>query len=204
MKNPYTDQLKKPVEPHDSRPFMLKQKLPILVPQFNQLYDNLRSQQAWRYSADNSAGGTFTTVANQTVSTNVVLRNNPNYRTSQWPGGVQVYLVIRSFSFAPQTATFATPGALDIAFVDKSGNLVPIGDFISNQSGNIGFDTLLSVPVTDPGEQNVGSLNVALNAGATVGTYIWQLGFSYAYLVPALEGYKIEHSHTISEGIDGR
>ena len=204
MKNPYTEQLKKPVEHHDPRPFMIKHRLPILVPQFNQLYDNLRSQQAWRYSSDNSAGGTITTIAGQTVSTNVVLRNAPNYRTSQWPGGIQVYLVIRFFSFAPQTATFATPGALDISFTDKSGNLAPLGDFISNSAFNGGFDTLLSVPVTDPGEQNVGILNVALNAGATVGTYIWQMGFSYAYLVPALQGYKIEHTHAIAEGPEER
>lgn len=200
MKNPYTEQLKKPVGHEDHRPFMLKQKLPILVPRYNQLYDSLRSQQAWRYSADNSAGGTFVTTAGATVATAVALRNTPNYRTSQWPGGVQVYLVIRSFSFAPQTATFATPGALDVTFVDKSGNLVPVGDFISNQSGNIGFDTLLPVPITDPGELTVGSLNVALNAGATVGTYNWQLGFSYAYLVPAIDAYKVEHHQSVTEG----
>jgi hypothetical protein len=179
---------------------MLKQKFPLLVPNFNHIYDSLRSQQAWRYSADNAAAGTFTTVAGATTPVLVTLLNKPNYRTSQWPGAVQVYLVIRSFSFAPQTATFATPGALDINFVDKSGNLVPVGDFISNQSANIGFDTLLPVPITDPGEQNVGTLNVALNAGATVGTYNWQLGFSYAYLIPAAEGYKVEHHHSIAEG----
>lgn len=198
MKDPFLHQLKKPTKHEDHRPYMLKQHLPILVPRYNHLYDSLRSQQAWRYSADNMANGTFTTVAAATVQTLVNLLQKPNYRTSQWPGAVQVYLVVRSFSFAPQTATFATPGALDVSFSDKSGNLVPVGDFISNQSGNIGFDTLIPVPVTDPGEQNVGTLNVALNAGATVGTYNWQMGFSYAYLVAAIDGYKIEHHHSIT------
>lgn len=179
-------------------PIPMKQDVPMLFPNFNDLYDTYRSRGAWRYSADGYANGTITTVANTAVSTAVSLTlpantQSPNWRLEQWPGGTLLYLVIRYFSIGPQTASFATAGAITCVFVDQFGNNVPLGVVPNNNFFSSSTITIVPGAITDSGQQvNLGQLVATLNSGATVGTYAWQIGFSVAYLIPAIKGYKLE------------
>lgn len=158
-------------------------------PEYNILYGSLRTEGGWRYTIDNIATGTVTTIAAQTVASAVSLTIPPFTRISQWPGAVQAYLVIRHFCVAPSTASFATAGELEIQYVDSIGGfIVPMADIINNQSFNsLDNSILIPTPITDPSVKAVGTLNFALSSGATVGTYLWQMGFAYAYLLPAPE-----------------
>jgi len=185
---PVTEEL---VTHGEKRPIHLKPPETLIVPRFNRMYGSLRTLDGWRYVIDNIASGTITTSAGATATAAVSLLLDPHWRLEQWPGGVQLYLVIRQFSIAPQTATFATLGALDITFLSNSGYVIPIGDIVSSGSEDLYLTTIIPSPLTDPDVQGVGTLQVALNAGATVGTYNWQMGFSGAYLLPDIKGYDI-------------
>lgn len=197
-----THKIERPIPRIDTRPTMIKEQQSILVPQYNELYDNLRTTRAWRYLADNWANGTFTTIAGTLVSTNINLQEKTNYRTSQWPGAVQVYLVIRSFSFAAQSA-IATVGSLDCYLIDKAGHTIPLGAYVSNVSGMQSIDTIIAVPITDPSEINVGTLAVTL-AGTTptVSVYNYQFAFSVAYLLPEINGYRVQKHQITPDGKD--
>lgn len=203
------------VHPHPSsgHPHMMKPDVPILVPNYNKLYDSFRSTQGWRYAADGEAEGTVTTVAGSAVLSAVALNlpantQSPNWRLEQWPGGVQLFLVVRYFSMGPQTATFATQGAINVVFLDQFGNLAPLGIAPNNGFFQNGNTAVLPGPITDSGQQkNLGNLSFTLNSGATVGTYAWQLGFSVAYLLPAMKGYEVKrigdtHADTHHHRID--
>jgi hypothetical protein len=193
---PDTEEL---VETHHHGPLhTLKQDIPVMVPNYNQFYDTLRTKQGWQFSADGYANGTVTTVAGTTVISPVVLTlpsntQSPNWRLQQWPGGTLLYLFIRSFSMGPQTAVLATQGEIDVVFVDQFGNSAPLGVVPNNAFFNDLPGILLPSPITDTGQQDeLGDINFTLNAGATVGVYSWQIGFSCAYLLPALKGYNLE------------
>jgi hypothetical protein len=186
---PVTEELVAPA--HKGRPVHLKPPETLIVPRFNRMYGSLRTSDGWRYLIDNIASGTVITSAGATATAAVNLLLDPHWRLEQWPGGTQVYLVIRQFSIAPQTATFATLGALDITFLSNSGYVIPLGDIVSSGSEDVYLTTIIPSPLTDPDVQGVGTLQVALNAGATVGTYNWQMGFSGAYLLPDLKGYDV-------------
>lgn len=157
------------------------------------------TENDWRYLIDNYANGTVTSVAASQVSTKISLGvTMPDIRVNNWPGAIQMYLCIVSFSLSPQTASFATLGTLDCYFQDSGGQFIPLGDFLNNQSINMGLTILLPTPIQDSGIQNVGELYVTLNSGATVGTYNYQFGFSYAYLLPQENPYKLDQ--IIEEG----
>lgn len=181
----------------DPRPVMVKPREKILEPRFNRLYGTGRSKDDWRYFIDNYAKGTLTTVANTPVTTTVTLTNQPNWRLEQWPGGVHLYLCIRKFSMAPQSA-ITTVGAIDVIFVDQFGNTIPMGDFESNSNIAYDVDSIIPTPITDPGNTAVGSLITTL-AGTTptVSVYNWQLAFSAVYVLPTIEGYETESVHRV-------
>ncbi len=190
-----SEQLTQPMPAvHDTRPIVIKPAQKLLIPQYNELYDTLRTTKAWRYCADMYAKGTITTVANALATASVSFAQTPVFRTSQWPGAVQLYLVIRQFSLAPQS-TISAVGALDCYFIDQFGNTAPLGDYVSSSGNNVGFDTLLTTPITDPeNSTNVGQLQVTLTGTTpTTSVYNWQIGFSVAYLLPAKAGYSIHH-----------
>lgn len=158
-------------------------------PEYNILYGSLRTEGGWRYTVDNIATGNVTTIAGATVTSAVSLAIAPFTRISQWPGAVQAYLVVRHFCVAPSTATFTTAGELEIQYVDSIGGfIIPMADIINNQSFNsLDNSILIPTPITDPSVKAIGTLNFTLSSGATVGTYLWQMGFAYAYLLPAPE-----------------
>lgn len=176
----------------------MKPDVPILVPNYNKLYDSWRTTQGWRYGADAYANGTVTTVAGNTVSVDVDLTLPANYqgniwRLSQWPGGTQLFPFVRDFSLAPQTAVFATAGEIDVVYIDEQGNPVPLGTYGNNTFyPNQSINALMPGAIMDSGQQAMGTLLFTLNAGATVGTYSWQLAFSATYMLPAEKGYRIE------------
>lgn len=177
---------------------MMKPDVPIMVPNYNKLYDSWRTTQAWRYGADAYANGTVTTVAGQTVAVDVDLTLPASYqgniwRLSQWPGGTQLFPFVRDFSLGPQTATFATAGEIDVVYVDEVGNPVPLGTYGNNTFyPNQSINALMPGAIMDSGQQAMGQLLFTLNTGATVGTYSWQLAFSAAYMLPTVKGYHIE------------
>lgn len=160
--------------------------------QVNDLYGTTRSKGEWRYLIDNYAKGTITTIAGQTVSVAIALAVPPHFFLSRWPGAIALYFCIRQFSISPQTATFATAGALDIVFQDQAGNIIPLGDTLNSSIVNMGLVSLIPTAITDPDNQSIGNLQVALTAAATTGTYNYQLAFSAAYLLPSLKGYSYE------------
>lgn len=171
---------------------MVKTDNPILVPRYNVLYDSFSSKQAWNMTADGYVNGSLTTVANSTVSAAVALSSDPKWRLEQWPGGVQLYPVLRWFSVCCITATLVTEGGIRATFTDTAGNVIPLGCFRSLENVNIIHTTILPTSITDPGRQTLGTIDFFLSSGATVADYMWQLGFSAAYLLPAMKGYDIE------------
>jgi hypothetical protein len=193
---PFSEDLVTPEHPHQIH--TMKQDVPILVPNYNTLYDRYGSKQGWRYSADAYANGSVTTIANTPVLVSVSLAEVAGtqgfiWNLGQWPGGTLLYPVIRFFSVGPTTATFATQGAISIVFYDQFGNPTPLGVVANNAFSSYNNDTILPSPITDPGFQGaIGTLSFTLNTGATVGTYNWQMAFAAAYLLPALKGYNIE------------
>jgi hypothetical protein len=178
-------------------PLGYKQDVPLLVPKYNKLYDTFRTEEGWRFSADQYANGTVTTIAGSAVIVDVDLTlpantQSPNWRLEQWPGGTQLYLVVRFFAMGPQTASIATAGEIDVVFQDDYGNNAPLGIAPNNNFYLFNMQSILPTPLTDSGVTGVGTLSFTLNSGATVGTYSWQMAFSAAYMLPAIKGYTIE------------
>lgn len=180
-------------------PHIMKQDIPLLVPNYNTLYDRYGSKQGWRYSADAYANGSVTTITNQAVNVAVNLTEVSGtqggiWSLNQWPGGTLLYPVIRFFSLGPTTASFTTQGTISIVFYDQFGNPAPLGVLANNAFSSFTNDTIIPGPITDTGQQaNIGTLSFTLNSGATVGTYNWQIAFSAAYLLPAVKGYNVTH-----------
>lgn len=198
MQNLYNNQLKAPLPHHDHRHLAVKPRAPVLEPEFNQLYGSGRSEGDWRYFIDNFATGTLTTIANTQVTTAISLTNQPFWRSSQWPGAVSLYLCIRRFSMAPQSA-ITTVGAIDVQFQDAVGGMtIPLGDFVSSSSILEDTTIIIPTPITDPGNVKVGNLLVTLSGTTpTVSVYNWQMAFSGVYLAPTLEGYEVESIHRV-------
>jgi hypothetical protein len=188
-----------PLEHVDTRPQMIKRTQYVRVPHFNDLYDSLGTKGGWRFICDDIVQGTVTTVAASAVLSAVALSSpasmSPKFSLERWPGGVQVYLCVRSFSFGPSTASFITQGEINVLFIDQFGNSLPLGIVPNNNFTQFGTSSILPTPITDPANVNVGNLSFTLNSGATVGSYAWQLGFSFAYLLPAKKGYTWEIKH---------
>lgn len=191
---PVPDLIHKP-EHKDTRPIEYKPHQPIFEPRYNVLYGSLRTEGGWRYAIDNYANGTVLTVANATTVVAVKLTLALDHkRLSEWPNATQLFLCIRNFSLAPQAAP-TTAGVIDVQYQDTiGGQLIPIGDMVSNSQMNIGLTTLIPTPITDPGILTVGNLLFFLNTGATVGTLNWQMAFSYAYMLPANEPNHATHT----------
>lgn len=178
---------------------MLKQDTPIREPRYNKLYDGIRSQHAIEFFADYYANGTITTIAATQVlgTVNLTLPSgtqSPNWRLEQWPGGTQLFLMIRWFSLGPQTASFATQGEIDTLFISRYGAPVPLGVLPNNAFTNLRMMALIPTPYTDSGDQaGLGQLSVTLNSGATVGTYSYQIGLTAVYMIPELKPYNKEY-----------
>ena len=178
---------------HHAPPKMQKPREEIMIPHFNHLYGTLRDSGGWRYVIDNYASGTVTDVAGAQATAAVVLKSQPNWRLSQWPGGTNLYYCIRQFSIATQQPALAvTAGLVDVYYQDLlTGFSIPLGDFLSNGSATNSLDTIIPVPVSDPGATNIGILEFNLAGGATVTTLNWQIAFSGAYLLPQMEGFEL-------------
>lgn len=175
-----------------------------LFPKLNILYDTLRTPNGWRYMADAAARGTITTVVNATATTPVVLIKQPLIRVNQWPNAVQVHLVVRFFGIAPQVVPTANAG-LEAIFYDNFGNIVPLGEFLSQTSFGSVYDHILPTPVTDSLSSGSPQLEPAGNEGPIVGqlsvfnsnlasssgTFNWSMSFSLAYLLPSAAAYEL-------------
>lgn len=193
---------------HDKRPEVVKPYENVLHPEMNRLYGSLRVEDGWEKVVDNYSNGSLTTVAGQVVQSSVkLLTPAPETRLSRWPGAVQLYLCIRSFSFALSTATLATQGSLDVYYQDTiGGQTIPLGSMASTDELNLlDVHYLIPTPITDAGllTNAIGNIQATLSAGATVGTYIWQLGVSYAYLLPTNKPYDVQHVEDLLDAHPG-
>lgn len=193
---------------HDTRPSMVKPYENVAIPRYNILYGTLRVVDGWQWLIDNYAKGGITTVAASTVVANVTLAQSAQEtRLSRWPGAVALYLCIRSFGLAASTATFTTAGSLDVYYQDLiGGQIIPLGSIPNNDELNLtNVNIIIPTPITDAGAlaNAIGQVQIALNSGATVGTYIWQIGFSYAYLLPAQKPYEVQHVEDLLDGHPG-
>lgn len=183
----------------DTRPHVKKENRPIVTPLYNELYDSLRTTRGWRYIADAFANGTITPTAGASKTAPITVTLPGILRLSQWPDGVQAYWCIHSFGIAPQT-TPATPGALEVLYIDNSGYTAPLGDFLSQSGGNAGQDIIIPNPITDPDNTSIGLLSVQLQPGAASPVaYNWSMGLGIAYLAPNLKGYKPDFRETFNE-----
>lgn len=187
----------------DHRPQAEKPKVHNLIPRYNTLYGTDRVEGSWRNLIDNVASGTFTTAGSGTaLRVPVKLANEPKWRLDQWPGAVNLYLCIRQFSVGVNlTAPAVTLGSILCSFEDPAGRVIPLGMFISNTAFNQDdIDMLIHTPITDPNNQNVGTLIFQIAAvGITSTNYSYQMAFSGAYMIPQLTaGYEQplgEHIH---------
>jgi|SRR5579859_183636 len=201
LQDPYNEQLREPHRPQDTRLQAYKQRAKILDPEYNLLYGSTKTDGGWRYVIDNNAVGTVTTAANTAVTATVTLALAPHLAISRWPGAINAYLVIRQFSMSAQSA-ITTVGSIKVVYQDQiGGQQIPLACFVSNSSLNQGMTTLIPTPITDPDITAVGQLTVTLTGTTpTTSVYDWQLSFSYAYLLPCLEGYTQESINEVLKG----
>jgi hypothetical protein len=166
-----------------------------LEPRYNTLYDTLRTNKSgWRYYSDDVVTVSFTPTAG-TVKTPVngsINAPGSQNRVMQYPGGIQMYMVIRTFSYCPEVATGT--GALEFRFADSGGQQIPLGVFLASTGGGlINTTAICPTPIADTGLQAYGNLLcIGQGAGGTLGVCVAQLGISYVYLLPdpAFNGYK--------------
>lgn len=206
--NPDVEHLIKPHNAHrDARPEMVKPYQNVVWPQLNKLYGTLRVEGGWQYVVDNWANGSITTIAGSQVLVDVNLNlQSQDVRLSRWPGAINMYLCIRSFALALSTATLATSGSLDVYYIDFAGQTIPLGSIQSTDEVNLqNVNILIPTPITDAGGifDDMGQLGVTLSSGATVGTYIWQMAISWAYLLPTMKPYEIQHVEELYDGHPG-
>lgn len=159
--NPWREEADNP-QAVDTRLHMLKEDRPILTPRYNTIYDTMRSNQAWRYTSDNFATGSLSVNPGATTITPVTLAQKINTRISQWPGAIQMFLYLRSFSIVPQNTTN-----------------VPTETSVPATAGNVtivsGAGTLLTVMCTTVGtaalnfQDGAGNIIGIVPASATVG-----------------------------------
>lgn len=202
---PVVEQLTHADAPTHERQKMVKPFEVTPEARFNRLYGSLRVDGSWQNVVDNYAKGGITTIQSTLVQSSVTLAlSNPETRLSRWPGAVQMYLVLRSFSIAPTTASFAVLGSLDLYYQDLiGGQTIPLGSIVQNDEVNLqNCNILIPTPITDPGAlaNPVGNIQATLSGAGTIGTYIWQIAFSYAYLLPAVKGYEIQHIQDLMDG----
>lgn len=200
--DPYNDQLETPAITHDPRLEMYKQRAPVLVPELNELYGSTKTKEGWRYTIDGViTTNTGATSVGATISKVLAFTNPIPVQLSKWPGAINAYLVLRYFSMAPQSA-ITTVGAITVTFQDAIGGFtIPLGNMVNNQSIQSDRDVIIPTPITDPGITTVGTIFVALaGAASTASDYNISLGFSLAYLLPCLEGYKVQAPHQVLRG----
>lgn len=158
------------------------------MPRFNTLYDSLRtSSSAWRFIADVQASGSVAVTGAGLFTAAVTLPSAPVLRLSQFPGGTQLYLAVRSIGIAPSVAT--ATGAISV-YLTSGADTVPLAELSASSAYNAALTAILPTPITDTwsgGSQGptLGTLNVLCQTGFTgTPTYYWRLGFSFVYLLP--------------------
>ena len=165
-----------------------------VVPDLNVLYDSQRTPNAWRYTADLSIP-----ILNQSVVAGVntitivtPTGQPPNWRLSQWPNGIQLYMVVSGYGFS-QRAAVGTIGTIIHQFQPNAGPAVCIAMSQTNSPG-IDFvgDVLVPFPVVDPSNPTIGNLILTLSpGGASTITADMFINISAAYLLPSYMAYKL-------------
>lgn len=158
------------------------------LPRFNTLYDALRTTSAWSVTNDVTVSGSITPNTASAVSAAVNAPANQGLaqnRVMQFPGGVQMYLMIRTFGFGASALTMT--GSLYVYFVDAAGGqITPLAILTPTQFDTdlTQINTLLETPITDPGNTALGTLWAVMTNGGTPVACSWFLSFSYVYLLP--------------------
>lgn len=190
LKNPLIDEnkdLKAELEKYTKRDKKLKQHL--AIPNLNQLYDSLKTPAGWRYIVDAYAVGNVSTSSGGQIGSIVTLQPNQQPQLQKWPGAIQLYICINSFTICPRTVP-ATAGNITITFVGNNGFTVPFGGFMNTASYTNNNSYIIPDSVIDIGVSNIGLLNF-FQSGGTAATYDWSMTFSYVYMLPAQKGYTV-------------
>ena len=122
--------------------------------------------------------------------------------------GFATSLIANKSATTPVVTLFYSPtqlstGASDVVFVDFAGEDISLGEYGTNGGGNQNLTTLISTPISDPSMLTVGTLQVTTSANGLSGNMNWQLGFSYAYLVPQTIPFHLEDRNGMHIGEQG-
>lgn len=185
---------------------------PFLPPQFNILYDIYKTCDAYDKTLLFTAHGSIVIGAAQqviplvmdTASTVVGASQSPLSHLqllSQFPGALQMLPVLLTFSFG-QTVTSAT-GEFSLLYVPQGGDIgYPLGEYYAG-TGSVQntMRHIIKAPITDPGQQALGTLIYNPNSVAGVtGTLFFRLGFGMALLLPA-PAFKYEEPLQVGQWI---
>jgi hypothetical protein len=182
----------RPSTREDEHPFVAPTKQYVLVPQLNRLYDNIKTQQTWRYGADlvfdlsaiALAGG-----ANTVTTTLTLPQGTAPFKLSEWPQGTRCYLTLVFLSLGVQAAP-TTGGLVHVYFQPVGGQPIPLGLFSTGGFALTENKSLfIPYPYTDPSITSIGSLVLKqTSSGATAATVDAQIVFSESYLLQARYG----------------
>lgn len=170
-------------------------KIPLVVPKLNRLYNTLRTDDALGYFNDAWFFGA-STLNNGTD--NFIPIPPPaalDIRLQRWPNGTQAYLLIRHFSVQYSSGTVPS-GSLQCVFYDVGGAQVPLGDFPASSGGTYRPMAICPTPFVDNNPGTLGTLDLHWFGGSGGAGFTYSLGFGLVYLLPAREGYAIEHIDT--------
>lgn len=170
-------------------------KMPLVVPNLNRLYNTLRTADGLEYFGDIWFFGSSTLTNGTDNNILVAPTQPPDIRLKRWPMGTQAYLLIRHFSVQCSAAAAPT-GSLQCVFFDSGGAQVPLGDFPAANGGVNRVMAICPTPITDPNPANLGTLDLHWFGGTAGAGFTYSLGFGLIYLLPAKEGFKIEHVDT--------
>lgn len=172
------------------------------APEYNQIYDVLKSPEAYDKIIIGTAHGQWT--VGTTVNPQPVILDNPlpPNLLNQFPGSVQAFPVLLVFTFSQSILT--ATGCYSMSFTPDGGDIsYPLGEY----NAGIGSEYnsmrhIIRAPFTDPGKTVLGTFNVATPT-AVVGTPVinWRLAFGLALFLAA-PAFKTSHPLHVLDWID--
>jgi hypothetical protein len=154
------------------------------VPEFNVLYDQIRSDDAYDKIILNTAHGAW--VVGTTTVQPVTLDNPANLRTSQYPGAIQAMPVLLLFTWSQSVA--ATSGQYSMFWQPQGGDfLFPLGEYNATTVQQYNSPRwVIPLVVTDPGVTQLGNIIITSTAVVGTPTILWRMGIGWAYPLPTM------------------
>jgi hypothetical protein len=174
--------------------------LPIVhpKPKLSDLYNTFHTRESWIVQ-DFGFNGTVTPTAGSTVAVPLVTPNTPNFQMNRFPRATSLYLGVQAFAVCPQSSP-ATPGCLEVIYVDPNGFSIFCGLYFTNTSSRKHIVAYSCIPITDTDNTTLGMLTFGLNSGASTPVFNYELSLCCGYLLPS-DGYP--RKEDIVPGEDG-